>query len=79
VTPHLLNYVTGPDGTVIDRYKTNGVEDAVDGRAGGPNSSLIGGRSRSTHRYGVFPRPDDVAAKTEPPRPATVRRTPTTG
>jgi peptidoglycan glycosyltransferase len=64
MTPHLLNYVTGPDGTVIDRYKPTVWKTPLTAAQAGQIVPLMVDVAKYGTAYGVFPAADDVAAKT---------------
>jgi peptidoglycan glycosyltransferase len=64
MTPHLLNYVTGPDGTIVKRYKPNVWKTPLTPAQAGQIIPLMVNVALFGTAYGVFPAADDVAAKT---------------
>jgi peptidoglycan glycosyltransferase len=64
MTPHLMNYVTGPDGTIIKRYKPTVWKTPLTAAQAGQIVPLMVDVALYGTAYGVFPTADDVAAKT---------------
>lgn len=64
MTPHLLSYVTGPDGTIIKRYKPTVWKTPLTAAQAGQIVPWMVNVVRFGTAYGYFPLADDVAAKT---------------
>ena len=64
MTPHFLNYVTGPDGTVVDRYKPTPWKTPLTPAQAAQIVPLMVNVAKFGTAYGVFPANEDVAAKT---------------
>jgi len=64
MTPHLLNYVTGPDGTVVDRYKPTAWKTPLTPAQAAQIVPLMVNVAKYGTAYGVFPASEDAAAKT---------------
>ncbi|HVA70219.1 MAG TPA: penicillin-binding transpeptidase domain-containing protein [Acidimicrobiales bacterium] len=64
MTPHLLNYVTGPDGTIVKRYKPTVWKNPLTAAQAGQIVPLMVNVALYGTAYGVFPAADNVAAKT---------------
>jgi len=78
MTPHLLNYVTGPDGTIVKRYKPTVWKTPLTlAQAIRLCRSWWTLRSMAQRRA-FFPRRTTWAPRPAPPKSATARRTPTT-
>jgi peptidoglycan glycosyltransferase len=64
MTPHLLNYVTGPDGTIVKRYKPTVWKTPLTSAQAGQIVPLMVNVALFGTAQGVFPAADNVAAKT---------------
>jgi len=64
MTPHLLNYVTGPDGTIIKRYKPTVWKTPLTPAQSSQIIPLMVNVALFGTAAGYFPAADNVAAKT---------------
>jgi peptidoglycan glycosyltransferase len=64
MTPHLLNYVTGPDGTIIHRYKPTVWKTPLTSAQANQIIPLMENVAKFGTAAGVFPADLDVGAKT---------------
>lgn len=64
MTPHLMNYITGPDGTIVKRYKPVAWKTPLTSAQAGQIVPLMVSVATSGTAYGVFPASEDAAAKT---------------
>ena len=64
MTPHLMNYITGPDGTIVKRYKPTVWKTPLTRAQANVIIPLMVNVARFGTAAGVFPAADDVAAKT---------------
>lgn len=64
MTPHFLNYVEGPNGNVITRFKPSVWKTPLTSTEAGQLVPLMEAVAASGTAYGVFPSGLDVAAKT---------------
>jgi peptidoglycan glycosyltransferase len=64
MTPHFLNYVTGPDGTIVKRYKPTVWKTPLTALQAGQIVPLMVNVALYGTAGGVFPAADNVAAKT---------------
>ena len=82
MTPHLMNYITAPDGQIVERYKDSVWKTPLTP----PQAAFIVPlmekvvSAPTARRRGLGSRPSTTSPRRPaPPRPATRRRTPTTG
>ena len=64
MTPHLLNYISGPDGTIIKRYRDSVWKSPLTATQAGQIVPLMQNVVRYGTAAGIFLAQDDVAAKT---------------
>ena len=64
MTPHLLNYVTGPDGSIVKRYKPTIWKTPLTPSQAGQIIPLMVNVAKFGTAAGIFPAADDVGAKT---------------
>ncbi len=64
MTPHLMNYITGPDGTIVKRYVPTVWKTPLTRAQANIIIPLMVNVARFGTAAGVFPAADDVAAKT---------------
>jgi len=64
MTPHLLSYVTGPDGAIVKRYKPTVWKTPLTSAQAGQIAPLMVAVAQRGTAYGVFPAALDVGAKT---------------
>jgi peptidoglycan glycosyltransferase len=64
MTPHLLNYVTSPDGTITKRYTPSVWETPLTSTETEQITPLMVNVAKYGTAAGIFPASDDVAAKT---------------
>jgi peptidoglycan glycosyltransferase len=64
MTPHLMSYITGPDGAVVQRYKDSAWKTPLTPAQAAQIVPLMHAVVTSGTAYGIFLPQDDVAAKT---------------
>lgn len=64
MTPHLMDYVTGPDGTIVSRYKNTVWKQPLSSAQAARIVPLMQDVVRFGTAYGWFPAADEVGAKT---------------
>ena len=64
MTPHLMNYISGPDGSIVKRYKPTAWKTPLTTSQAAQISTLMVAVATKGTAQGVFPAADDVGAKT---------------
>lgn len=64
MTPHLMNFISGPDGTIVKRYKNTVWKTPLTAAQAAQIVPLMVNVAKFGTAYGIFPAADDVGAKT---------------